>query len=368
MTNRQGEIKQEQQQVKREVDEVKREIKDVKENLTKVNEDVGEVKVMMSQMLEKFKMLELMNKMPSPTGGMLNTSREDILTAGGRASAIKALKSSSVYSWEKNAWFKVSPMNEEHGGASSFIYNDQLFVIGGKSTKTVETLDLKNLPLKWKKVPGELPYECDDHKTVVCQQRVFHIGGYNDDQLRRSDMIGELQLSSRCTMKELCRMPEPRECHGAEVFEDKILVLGGQKSKDRFLASVLEFDPKTNKCKEMPPLPHPLSRMATVRWRDQVVLLGGRDKDGQVLNDVFMYDCKTGKTTALPAMMEKRYHCCAVITGNTIVVMGGSDGKGTLNSVECFTMGGSTWEYLPAMNEARYSAVAEVLPLARKYV
>jgi hypothetical protein len=39
-----------------------------------------------------------------------------------------------------------------------------------------------------------------------------------------------------------------------------------------------------------------------------------------------------------------------------------------LNSVECFTMGGSTWEYLPAMNKARYRAVADVLPSTRKYV
>jgi hypothetical protein len=40
----------------------------------------------------------------------------------------------------------------------------------------------------------------------------------------------------------------------------------------------------------------------------------------------------------------------------------------TLNSVECFTMGDSTWEYLPAMNKARDGAVAEVLPPTRKYV
>ena len=60
MKNRQGEIKQEQQ-------EVKREIKDVRENLSKVNKDVDEVRVMMNQLLEKFNMLELMNKSPSPT-------------------------------------------------------------------------------------------------------------------------------------------------------------------------------------------------------------------------------------------------------------------------------------------------------------
>ena len=115
--------------------------------------------------------------------------------------------------------------------------------------------------------------------------------------------------------------------------------MGGEISwlVEEYLDSVLEFDVKTNQCKEMPPLPRPLTRMATVQWRDQVVVLGGQDKYGEVLNDVFMYDCKTGKITVLPSMLEKRCACCAVITGNIIVVMGGNneDGK-ELNSVECY--------------------------------
>ena len=39
-----------------------------------------------------------------------------------------------------------------------------------------------------------------------------------------------------------------------------------------------------------------------------------------------------------------------------------------LSSVECFTMGDSTWKYLPSMSEGRSCAVAEVLPSTRKYV
>ena len=364
LTNRQNVITQEQQ-------DVRGEIKDVKENLSKVNKDVDEVKVMMRQMLEKFNMLELMNKMPSPTEGMLYPPREDILITGGSAAGNKCLKSSEIFSWEKNAWFEVSAMNDEHKGASSFIHDNQIFVVGGEESKSIETLDLNELLFKWTKFRGELPYACDDHQIVVCHQRVFHIGGYIYDTAQFSDTISELQLTSRCSMKKVCQMPGPRQCHGAEVFKDKILVLGGERSNRHQYAldTVLEFDPPKKECKEMPPLPHPLSEMATVRWRDQVVLLGGRDKHNQVLNDVFMYDCKTGKTTALPAMMEKRYRCCAVITGNAIVVMGGrNENKERLNSVECFTMGDSTWKYLPAINEARWDAVAEVLPSTRKYV
>jgi hypothetical protein len=68
-------------------------------------------------------------------------------------------------------------------------------------------------------------------------------------------------------------------------------------------------------------------------------------------------------------MLKKRDGCCAVITGNIIVVMGGLNEKlQRLSSVECFTMGDSTREYLPVVNKPRLRPVAEVLPSTRKYV
>ena len=357
-------IKQDQQQVKQEVQQIK---KEVKESLSKVDKDVDEVKVMMIQVLQKLNILEEHNKMSSPTAGILDTPKEDILVAGGWG---KADISTEIYSWKQNGWFEVSEMNEKHCYSSSFIYNDQFFVVGGHLSKTIETLNLNEIPLKWIKCPKELLYCSYDHQTVVYQQRIIHIGGYNHDQGRKSDMISELQLTSPCTMKKLCQMPEPRDCHGAEIFEDKVMILGGESDNvEVYLNTVLEFDVKKNECKQMPPLPHPLSKMATVCWRNQVVVLGGRNKIKNALNNVFMYDCKTGKITTLPSMVEKRCGCCAVITGDTIVVMGGDNEEDeSLSSVECFTMGGSAWEHLPAMNKGRYGAVAEVLPPIRKYV
>ena len=128
--------------VRNEVKEVKKEVKDVKENLSKVNKDVDEVIVMMSQMLEKFSTVKLMMKeLPSPTEDMLNTPKENILIASGFA-----WNSAEIFSWETNGWYEVAVMNQEHSGASSFIYNDQLFVVGGDKL-TVETIDLNELPL-----------------------------------------------------------------------------------------------------------------------------------------------------------------------------------------------------------------------------
>ena len=340
---------------------------EVKESLSKMNKDVDEVKVMMTQVLEKLNMPKQHDKVPSPTAGVMNTPREDILVMGS-TSLGQAGKSTIIYSWEKNGWFEVSEMNEEHWGASSFIYNDQFFVVGGYQSKTIETLDLNELPLKWMKYDGELPHCCSDHQTVVYEQRIIHIGGCYGDQGERSDMISELQLTPSCTLQKLCEMPEPLEFHGAQIFEDKVVILGGDND-DGSVDTVLKLDVNKNVCMEMPPLPYTLSEMATVCWRDQVVVLGGVSEREKALNDVFMYDCHTGKTTALPSMLEKRFECCAVITGDTIVVMGGfNENDENLSSVECFTMGGSTWEYLPAMNKARSGAIAEFLPSTRKYL
>ena len=108
-------VKNSQDEIKKEVKEVKREVKDVKESVSKVNKDVGEVKVMVSQVLEKLNMLEQLNKLPSPTEGMLKTPREDILIAGGDILSLTS-KNVEIYSWEKNGWFEVSPMNEVHHG------------------------------------------------------------------------------------------------------------------------------------------------------------------------------------------------------------------------------------------------------------
>ena len=215
---------------------------------------MDEVKVMIMQILEKFNMLELMNKLPSPTERMLNTPREDILIAGGCESVTKLHKCVEIYSWEKNGWFEVSQMNKKHSGASSFIYNYQVFVVGGAGCKAIGTLNLNELPLKWMKYPGKLPSSCLYHQIVVYQQRVIHIGGY--EGLNSFDVISELQLTSPVTMKSCAKYLS----HG------NLTVLRFLKIKSQFWEERIRGVslPKKNECKKMPPLPHPLTQMATV--------------------------------------------------------------------------------------------------------
>ncbi|XP_046841970.1 kelch-like protein 12 [Xenia sp. Carnegie-2017] len=295
---------------------------------------------------------EHVKTLPSPIEGMKNSGKEDILIAGG--DSFCSSKSVEIFSWKEKKWFNIASMENEHSCASSFIYNDNLFVVGGGYRKSMETFNIKQSPLTWKIFPTEFPHVCWSHQTVVCKQQIFHIGGYIVGK-GPSDLISEIKITRTTShvLKELCHMPEPRRGHGALVVDDKVLIFGGKGKDRKVLSSVLEFDPRTLTCNKMPPLPHPLTEMATAQWRDQVVLLGGYD-GREKLNSVIMYDCNTGNITVLPSMLEKRQGCCAVITEDTIVVMGGyNDEDERLKSVECFEMGSSSsWTYLPSMNES----------------
>ncbi|XP_046841910.1 beta-scruin-like [Xenia sp. Carnegie-2017] len=367
MTESRTEIKDVQQNLSAYQRKSKKEIEDVQQNLTKVSKEIEQWNATTLQMLEKMKRIEQrVLALPSPVEIVWNSVRKDIFVAGGYPSS--SLKSAEIFNWKEKKWIKFASMENGHGGASSFIKNNTLFVAGGYGCKSVDKMNLNQLPLTFQTFPGKLPCEWYAHQTVVYKQKVLYIGGFIVGK-ETSDIIYEVQISGNKHLEEFCHMPEPRQDHKAVVVDDKVFIFGGCAKGSQPLSSVLEFDPKIPELKEMTPLPHPLIGMATVQWRDQVVLLGGYD-GSETLNNVIMYDSKTGKSMPIPSMLEKRSECCAVIIGDTIVVMGGKNDKGeVLKSVEYFTMGSSSsWDKLPLMNEPRKEAIAEVLPFEQKYV
>ncbi|XP_046856528.1 kelch-like protein 12 [Xenia sp. Carnegie-2017] len=329
------------------------------------SQEMEKIKTMMIELLDKTTINEHFTPiLTSPVELVMDVLRNGIFVAGGNR------KSVEIFSWKEKKWFKIASMEDYHLSTSSFIYNDNLFIVGGYGCKSLQTLNIKQLPLTWRKFPTEFPYECRDHQTVVYKQQIILIGGDIAGK-GRSDLISEIKITGTTSyvLKELCHMPELRCGHGAVVVDDKVVIFGGQQYDGKDLSSVLEFDPRTLTFKEMLPLPHPLTGMATVQWRDEVILLGGSDGK-EILNSVIMYDSNTGEITVLPSMFEKRSWCCAVIAGDTIVVMGGKNVKyEDLESVEYFEMGSSSlWTCLPSMNKSRWRAIAEVLPFGQKYV
>ena len=186
-------------------------------------------------------------------------------------------------------------------------------------------------------------------------------GGY--DGKVTSDKIHEVQLVHPYTVTTLSRMPEPRQRHCAEIFDDSLLILGG-RTTDLYTESlnlVVLYDIKNNVCKQLAPLPYEVSLVATVRWGDNVVVIGGADKRSQPLDTVIMYNVKTEQSHMLPPMKCKRWGCTAVVVGNNIVVLGGYSRQGVLKSVESFNFERNTWEELAEMSQGRYWHTAVVV-------
>jgi N-acetylneuraminic acid mutarotase len=158
-------------------------------------------------------------------------------------------------------------------------------------------------------------------------------------------------------------MPEPRQFHSTQLFDDNLLILGGSTSAScrDSLSSVVLYDIKKNECKQLAPLPYEVCEIATVRWGDNIVVLGGIEKHGKALDTVIIYNVKTEQSHLLPPMRCKRRGCTAVVIGNNIVVLGGWDERGRLKSVEVFNFESYTWQELPEMSETRWWHTAVVV-------
>ena len=326
---------------------------EVNKRMERMMADVDEVRRLTVQMFHKLCFLGNAIQTSPAVNYASNTFVEDILVVGGFDIQGKRLKSVERFSFKKNVWERMSSINVTRVGATSFVYENQVFVAGGCDSLVVEALNLNEDPLNWKISKVTLPFTCHLLRSVVYQNRAVFFCACG-----KSERCAELNLAPPYTCKQLCKMSEeaPRKFYTVVAMEHKILIFEGGNVED-----VLEFDLISREFKVLPSLPGFVSNMAGVRWSDQAVLIGGFDENGPS-KKVLMYDSKTGNTTELPSMLEKRDGCAAIITGNTIVVMGGKGESGRVRSVEAFTIGGYSWRYLPAMNDIRSVATATVLP------
>ena len=294
-----------------------------------------------------------------------DTLRDDIIIIAGYDSHLTAKKSVERFSWKKNLWERIASLDVGRVCVTSFIFGDELYVVGGRDRKEIIALNLKNKPVNWTLLDAKLPGLYEGHCTLVYQNRLILIGGREMSLGIYDNRISEVLLTPPYTVKMLCQMPQQRIFSAAVLFEDSVLIFGG-RTNDNYesaLSSVLEFDLNTNKCRTLSPLPCAISGVETVHWGEKVVLIGGRNDQGKILNQVLMYDSTTERIDVLPSMLEARVAPCAVITGNMIVVMGGASAEQRdLSSVEGFVLGGYSWDYLPHLNEGRSGATAELVP------
>ena len=333
------------------LDAVYNEVKGLRTALVEAFNEMKDVLVKMDGKIE-----ENARKVCGPSG-----DTENIIVAGGAGNG-----SVEMFNWRQRTWSPLQSMPKPRCGATSFVYNNQVVIAGGRCDDMIRmNVDPHpDLSTHWSDCPMKLPAKLTYHSSVLYQDKLMVTGGYDKNTGGTSDKIHEVQVVPPYTVKTLSQMPERRQNHCTEIFDDSLLILGGAttgRNQDN-LNSVVLYDIKNDVCKQLTPLSYEVSDMATVRWGDNVVVIGGRDKRGNKLNTVVMYNVKTQQSHRLPSMIYKRRACTAVVVGNNIVVLGGVGEQGErLKSAEVFNFERNTWQELPEMSQARYFHTAVVV-------
>ncbi|CAB4002330.1 RING finger 151-like isoform X2 [Paramuricea clavata] len=333
---------------------------DMAGKLEAVNNEVRGLKTALIEGFDEMKdvLVKMEDKKEENTRKVRNTAsgdKENIIVAGGYGT-----NSVEMFNWRQRRWSPLQSLPKKRHGGTSFVFNNHVTIAGVSCSGYVEDMIRMNinpnpdLSTHWSECPVKLPAKLAYHSSVLYNDRLIVSGGINGNAV--FDCIHELQLVIPYTVKTLSRMPERRNAHGMELFDDNLLIVGGRTtgSWQGNLSSVVLYDIKKNECKQLAPLPYEVSLMATVRWGDNIVVIGGVDKRGKVLDTIIIYNVKTEQGRLLPPMRCKRFGCTAVVIGNNIVVLGGRGERRVLKSVEAFNFDRNTWEELPEMSEARW--------------
>ena len=338
---------------------------DMEGKLEAVNNEVRGLKTALIEGFNEMKdvLVKMKEENARKVRNIASGDKENIIVAGGHET-----DSVEMFNWRQRTWSPLQSLPKKRYGATSFVYNNHVTIAGGYCPgRYVDDMIRMNinpnpdLSMHWSDCPVKLPAKLVYHSSVLYNDYLIVTGGHNGNAV--SDCIHDVELVPPYTVKTLSRMPEPRQKHGTELFDDNLLIVGGSTTgryQDN-LSSVVLYDIKKNECKQLAPLPYEVSVMATVRWGDNIVVIGGLDKRINTLDTVIIYNVKTEQSHLLPSMRCKRRGCTAVVIGNNIVVLGGWGEQGRLKSVEAFNFERNTWEELPEMSEARYYHTAVVV-------
>ena len=96
-------------------------------------------------------------------------------------------------------------MNVGRKGATSFVYENKVFVAGGCDSSVIEVLKLNKDSPRWKISEATLLYTCQLLRSVVYQNRAILFCACDE-----TDHCAELCLIPPYTCKKLCKLPEPQ--------------------------------------------------------------------------------------------------------------------------------------------------------------
>jgi len=246
-------------------------------------------------------------------------------------------------------WKTLPEMPRARFGHCSVVYQDRVWLIGGKSqfNSSISEIDCYNLITgQWEPNASQLLHARYNAAATVYQDKIFVIGGQNDRQLLSSV---EYYDPGDKKWKEWTPLLYPREGANAVVFNSILYVIGGIRSKGLFITptDVIEFwDEASQNWQESSSWRLQKARvlMQSVVVDSFVYILGGRFIDGQY-NFVERFGLSSGTESRQPLNIP-RFYFAAVRIQSLIYVLGGvsfGDFDSLANKIEYYATNYDRW-------------------------
>ncbi|XP_077291884.1 kelch-like protein 38 [Arctopsyche grandis] len=201
---------------------------------------------------------------------------------------------------------------------SSVLIEHKLYLFGGtlenEVTNKVWLLDLNTKNLKELQ---SMENERADSKAVICNKRIFVIGGV-DSQAQPLYTIEEYDIENDIWRTSI-KINFKRYDYAVAVIDSKIYIIGGYD--DGASTDVDVYCTDSNELMERSPMAFKRRALTAVSRDDCIYAIGGRD-DSLVLDTVEKYNPSINNWENLEKLAEPRESSCAVIYNNQIICFG----------------------------------------------
>ncbi|SCN59250.1 kelch protein, putative [Plasmodium chabaudi adami] len=259
---------------------------------------------------KKYVLRKKINKLPFfRYGHFLCLTKNGCILAIGGTDGRKKYALIEKYCHEKKKWKQINLMHFSRSNFCGICTGDNnLFVLGGEGNqhilKSVEYYDSKIN--SWRSLP---PLNCVRHSAsaIIFDNTIFIIGGKdgvgNYGKVHKS--VEMLNLNEKNMKWEMCEpLKQARLALVAIVFDNKIYAIGGSTGvKD--LKSVEIYDFKKNEWAEGPNLNFARSNFVAFIWKNHLVVYGGiNNTNGDFLNCAEILKEKTNRWMLLNETLE----------------------------------------------------------------
>jgi serine/threonine-protein kinase PknK len=232
-----------------------------------------------------------------------------------------ALQTTESYDPHTGTWQTGPPLPIPLHHAAAATYRGEVVVLGG-ATDQLSNASNKVFALRgdnWVELPS-LTHARAAPAAAVVGDKLVVVGGQNTKQL-----VPQTEVFDGSSWKDAADMPTPREHLAAVSDGTYVYAIGGRVlSADKNSAALERFDPASETWTKLVGMPTPRGSYGATYIDGRIVAVGGEEPT-RVLNVVEMYDIADGKWSTLPPMPTARHAEVVATVDNAVYCIGGAN-------------------------------------------